>query len=188
MRREVVTGMVVGLLLATGCSGPPVQRETDPRTGIERVSVEHPGFSLRLAPLNPDFVVAVFMARGLPREVAEETRRYCTFGTIIRNTGDQPLSYRLTDWRFVTPDGQVHRIRTKTDWLREWARKGVPFRWLLLHEAQTYQPGDWGQGFTTVPLAPGSRFDLYYSWTQGGVRHEGRIRNVQCAPAQLPEP
>jgi len=165
-----------------------VQREFDPRTGTERIEVAHPGFTLRLAPLNPDYVVAVFTARGLPREVAEATRGYCTFGTTIRNTGREPLHYRLTDWRYVTPDGKVHRIKTKTAWLEEWRRRGVPFRWLLLHEEQTYQPGDWGQGFTTVALPPGSRFDLYYSWTQGEEHHEGRITGVRCAPARLPAP
>lgn len=169
--------------LATAAPAAEVQRETDPRTGIERVQVDRPGFSLQLIPLNPDYVVAVFSSRGLPPDALEATRAYCAFGTILRNTGDQPLHYDLTDWRYVTGDGVVHRVRPKTSWLQEWAQRGVPFRWLLLHEEQTYQPGDWGQGFTTVPLPAGTRFDLHYSWTQGGERHEGIIRDIRCAPA-----
>ncbi len=159
-----------------------VQREIDPQTGIQRIKVEHPGFSLKLLPLTPDYVAAVFSARGLPKDIVDATRRYCTFGTIIRNTGRQPLHYRLTDWRYVTPDGKVHRLKTKSEWLEEWKDRSLAFRWILLHEEQTYQPGDWGQGFTTVPLPPGTRFDLYYSWTQGDKKYEDKIEDVRCAP------
>lgn len=177
----------MGVLLCAGAvRAGEVQRTTDPRTGIERVQVEHPGFSLELVPLNPDFVVAVFSSRGLPPEVLETTRGYCFFGTILRNTGTAPLTYDLTEWRYVTKDGKVHHVRPKTRWLEEWAESGVPFRWLLLHEAQTYQPGDWGQGFTTVPLPAGTRFDLHYSWLPGGERHEGIIEDFACAPPPAP--
>ncbi|HHJ14600.1 MAG TPA: hypothetical protein ENJ79_09530 [Gammaproteobacteria bacterium] len=164
-----------------------IRRQTDPATGIERIEVDHPGFSLRLLPLNPDFVVAVFSARGLPKDIAESTRNYCSFGTVMRNTGDQPLHYDLRDWRYVTPDGKTHRVKTKTEWMEEWKHRSLAFRWILLHEEQTWQPGDWGQGFTTVPLPAGSRFDLYYSWEQGGKRHDARIPDIRCAPEKIPE-
>lgn len=183
MLRPVI---VFGFLLPMVANAAEVEREFDSRTGTERLLVEHPGFSLQLLPLNPDYVVAVFSSRGLPPEVVARTRDYCTFGTIIRNTGERPLTYDLTQWRYITPDGEVHRIKPKSRWLAQWAERGVPFRWLLLHEHQTYQPGDWGQGFTTVPLSPGTSFDLHYSWTQGGERHEARIDNVKCAPAHAP--
>ena len=62
---------------------------------------------------------------------------------------------------------------------------GVAFRWSLLPEKQTYAPGDWGQGFTTIELPPGTVLDLHYSWEQDGVTHSGTIREVRCAPADI---
>ncbi len=161
-----------------------VQRKIVPQTGIQQLQVEHPGFSLKLLPLLPDYVAAVFKARGLPDDIVESTRDYCMFGTILKNTGRQPLHYRLTDWRYITPDGKTHRLKTKSQWLEEWKDRSLAFRWVLLHEEQTYQPGDWGQGFTTLPLPAGSRFDLYYSWTQGDKTYEEEIKDVRCAPAE----
>lgn len=178
LHRLITTCLLWPLLAHAG----EVQREIDPDTGIQRIQVEHPGFSLRLLPLTPDYVAAVFAARGLPEDIVAATRRYCTFGTIIRNTGDQPLHYDLRTWRYVTPDGRTHRVKTKSEWLEEWKNRSLAFRWILLHEEQTYQPGDWGQGFTTVPLPAGSRFDLHYSWTQGDKTHEDTIEDVRCAP------
>ncbi len=181
-------------LLITAClffpllvNAAEVQREFNPQTGIERVQVEHPGFSLRLLPLSRDYVAAVFSARGLAKDIVEATRAYCTFGTILKNTGQQPLHYDLTLWRYVTPDGKTHRLKTKSQWLEEWKNRSLAFRWVLLHEEQTYQPGDWGQGFTTVALPAGSVFDLYYSWTQGDKTYEDKIENVHCAPETPPD-
>lgn len=164
-----------------------VERDYNPETGIETVQVEHPGLSLQLLPLNRDYVAAVFSARGLPSDIVDTTRDFCTFGTILRNTGEQPLHYDLRQWRYVTPDGETHHLKTKTAWLEEWQGRNLAFRWVLLHEEQTYQPGDWGQGFTTVALPPGTRFDLHYSWTQGGELHEAELENVRCAPETAPE-
>ena len=177
-------GFLLGLtVIAVQAAG--VKREVDPRTGIERVEMTHPGFYLRLVPLTRDYVVAAFLGRGLPKAVAEATRGYCTFGATLRNTGDEPVRVRLTDWRFVTPDGRVHRPKTKSQWIREWAEQGVPFKWLLVHEGHSFQPGDWMQGFITVPLPPGARFDLHYRWIQGGQAHEGVIEDMRCAPERI---
>ncbi|RRQ21544.1 hypothetical protein [Thiohalobacter thiocyanaticus] len=178
---------ILWLLLPLTTLAAEVEREFDPASGIETVQVEHPGMSLQLLPLNRDYVAAVFSARGLPPDIVESTRDYCAFGTILRNTGDASLHYDLRQWRYVTPDGRTHRVKTKTEWLQEWQGRDLAFRWVLLHEEQTYQPGDWGQGFTTVALPPGTRFDLHYSWTQGGELHEARLENVHCAPEGVPE-
>lgn len=175
------------LLLPATLMGAQVEREYNPDSGIETVQVEHPGLSLQLLPLNRDYVAAVFSARGLPPDIVASTRQYCTFGTILRNTGDEVLEYDLTRWRYVTPDGRTHRVKTKTEWLEEWRGRNLAFRWVLLHEAQTYQPGDWGQGFTTVELPPGTRFDLHYVWTQGGEPHEAKLEDVKCAPDGVPQ-
>lgn len=183
MRYHLIT---ICLLWPILTNAGEVQRKFIPQTGIQQLQVDHPGFSLKLLPLLPDYVAAVFSARGLPKDIVEATRDYCMFGTILKNTGQEPLHYRLADWRYVTPDGKTHRLKTKSQWLEEWKDRSLAFRWILLHEEQTYQPGDWGQGFTSLPLPAGSQFDLYYSWTQGDKMHEEKIRDVRCAPAEAP--
>ena len=184
MYRSLIAAAMLPPLVAGAAQ---VERQYNPDSGIETVQVEHPGMSLQLLPLNRDYVAAVFSARGLPPDIVASTRDYCTFGTILRNIGEQPLRYDLRQWRYVTPDGETHRVKTKTAWLQEWQGRDLAFRWILLHEQQTYQPGDWGQGFTTVPLPPGTRFDLHYVWTQGDEQHEATLENVRCAPAGAPE-
>jgi len=183
MCRSLIAAAMLSPLAAGAAE---VERQYNSDTGIETVQVEHPGMSLQLLPLNRDYVAAVFAARGLPSDIVASTRDYCTFGTILRNTGDDPLHYDLRQWRYVTPDGGTHHLKTKSAWLEEWQGRNLAFRWVLLHEEQTYQPGDWGQGFTTVPLPPGTRFDLHYSWTQGGEQHEAELENVRCAPEAAP--
>ena len=63
---------------------------------------------------------------------------------------------------------------------------GVAFRWSMLADEQTFAEGDWVQGFTTVKLSPGSRFDLEYSWSQHGRQYVATIEGVRCAPAEAP--
>jgi hypothetical protein len=127
----------------------------------------------------------VFGAKGLPQNVVEAISSYCVFGTIIRNQASEPVSYDMRDWRYVTADGVEHRARPKSDWVEAWREQGIAFRWTLLYEAQTYAVGDWGQGFTTVKLPPGTRFDLHYNWQQAGKTHERVIKGMHCAPATL---
>ena len=70
---------------------------------------------------------------------------YCVFGTIIKNESDQQLAYRVADWRYTTADGKAHPIKTKTEWVQEWKDQGVSFRWSILPDDQTFEPGDWSQ-------------------------------------------
>jgi hypothetical protein len=138
-------------------------------------------FSLELIQLMPDSVRAMYMAKNLPRDVVENIAGYCVFGSVARNESPRPLSYRVADWRALTPDGNVHRLKTKLDWLRDWKRDGVDFGWSILPAAQSFEPGDWGQGFTTIRLPRGARFDLDYTWRQDGKTHTARLEGVACA-------
>ena len=62
---------------------------------------------------------------------------------------------------------------------------GVAFRWSMLPDDQTFEVGDWGQGFTTVKLPPGTRFDLHYGWSQHGEPVQDIIKDMQCAPEDI---
>jgi hypothetical protein len=161
-----------------------VQPYRDPDTGLMSWRVQQPGFSLQLVQILPDYVAAVYGSRGLPPELIQRIRGQCVFGTILTNDSDGTLSYRVAEWRAVTPDGLSHPFRAKSAWVKEWAEMGVGFRWSMLADEQSFAPGDWMQGFTTVNLAPGTEFDLVFSVYLEGKRHDGSMAGVRCAPAQ----
>ncbi len=163
-----------------------VRKFTDNNSGLLSWKAQYPGFSLQFIQLLPDFVRAVYSARGLPKKAVELMAGYCIFGTIIQNKSDHTLSYRVADWHYVTQDGQSHPVKTKTQWLKEWRAMGVKFHFSLLPDAQTFAPGDWSQGFTTLALPPDTPVVLYYSWTLQGKKHEDVIKDMRCAPAKAP--
>lgn len=162
------------------------QRQRDPETGLISWTVHGPGLSLQLIQLLPDYVTAVYSARGLPKALVETMASHCVFGTIIRNESDGRLSYRVADWRYVTEDGKPHPIKTKTEWVQEWQDHGVTFRWSILPDEQTFEPGDWSQGFTTIPLPPGTSLKLIYTWRYQGEDHKDTLADLRCAPMQAP--
>src|SRR5512143_4043740 len=158
----------------------------DPDSGLLSWKKEDRGFSLELIQLYPDFVAAVYSSRGLPPTVVDSMKDYCVFGTVAQNHSGAILSYRVAEWRYVTPDGRRHRLKTKPEWVAEWKKLGADFGWSILPAAVNFDTGDWAQGFTTVRLPPDSRFDLLYSWSHHGKRYTGKLENLSCAPAQPP--
>jgi hypothetical protein len=183
--------MLAALALLPSSATPAAQSGeirtfTDDASGLLSWKAQHPGFSLQFIQLLPDYIRAIYSARGLPDDVVELMAGYCVFGTIIKNESTEPLSYRVADWRYITADGRAHPIKTKTEWLKDWRDRGVAFRWSLLPDTQTFAPGDWSQGFTTLPLPPDTAVKLHYTWTQQGTHHEGTFENLRCAPAKAP--
>lgn len=159
----------------------------DPNSGLYAWKVVDRGFSLELIQLAPDFIRAVYASRDLPPAMIEEVASYCAFGTVARNETDFPLSYRVADWRVVTPDGKRQRLRTKSEWLAVWKKMGVDFGFSILPDAMTFEVDDWAQGFTTAKLPRGSRFDLIYSWKQHGKTFSGKLPNLVCAADAAPK-
>jgi hypothetical protein len=165
-------------------AGGGVRHHRNAETGLSSWKIEDRGFSLELVQLVPTYVQAVFASRGLPPEVVAKVGSYCVFGTIVRNLSDAPLSNLVADWRYITADGVAHAPKTKSAWVSEWRELGVAFRWLMLPEDQTYEAGDWGQGFTTVKLPPGTVFELSYAWSLHGETYRGSIEGLRCGPAE----
>lgn len=148
------------------------------------------GFSIELIQLIPDFIRAIYAKHNFPEEEVERAASYCMFGTILKNTSNQQLSYRVADWRYRTNDGngtigKEKPVKTKTQWLEEWRKKGIMFSWTLLPDVGEFSVGDWQQGFTTINLPRESTFDLIYKWSLDGVEHTGTLENLKCPPESL---
>jgi hypothetical protein len=157
----------------------------NPDSGLLAYSVDDEGISIELIQLLPDFVRAVYTSHNLPKAEVEDIASYCVFGTILRNTSDGEMSYRVADWRSVGEDGIEQPIKTKTQWIEQWRRAGVTFSWTLLPDSGDFEVGDWQQGFTTVKMPRDSVFDLIYHWKLNGEDHVGRFENMRCAPETL---
>lgn len=169
------------LLFSCATTAATVETHTNPDTGLSSWKATHPDFSLELIQVLPDYIRATYATRGLPKAEAERIASWCVFGTIVRNTSDTPLSWRLADWQYRSAEGERGRPKLKSEWLAEWREAGIPFKWTLLTDEQTFQVGDWSQGFTTYDLQHGETFDLTWSWTREGKTSTSTIEGVRCA-------
>lgn len=143
------------------------------------------GFSIELIQIIPDFVRAIYGKHNFPKAEIERIAAYCNFGTVIQNTSQQALSYRVSEWHYIDQQGVPHAVKTKTQWLKEWLKVGITFSWTLLPDTGDFNVGDWQQGFTTLQLDRNERFDFIYTWTIDGIKREGVIKDMSCAPAEL---
>lgn len=160
-----------------------VIEQVNPDNGLKSWQYQGEGLSIEFLQVLPDFVRASYAARGLPKELIESVATQCVFGTILRNLSDQPLSYRVADWRYLTEDAVEHKLKTKTQWLEQWHGMGVRFSWSILADDVTFSKGDWIQGFTTVTHPHGSRVGLKVVWSIAGKHHAKILSDLECAPA-----
>lgn len=181
---RVLAGLLLGLITAAAAAGE-VTRERNPNTGLWIYKTEQGGLGIELIALHAEFIRATYGAKGFTDEMLDEAAAYCAFGTIARNLTDQPLAYRVADWRAVTADGTEHALKTKSEWVEEWHGAGIPFSWSILPDSPTFQVGDWAQGFTTVKLPRDATFDLRYTFTVGDEKHVAVIENIECPPERL---
>lgn len=185
-RRRLRRNLALAALVAPLAAAAQVEEIRNPETGLVTWKALDRGFELQLIQVVPDAIRAMYGARGLPDAIIRDVAGHCVFGTIAANRSGGTLAYRVADWRYVTPDGEAHAIKTKTQWTDEWKEMGVPYNWSILPDDQEFAQGDWSQGFTTIPLPPESTFTLVYSWTVDGERHQGRIEGVRCPPREVP--
>ena len=164
------------------------QSQRNPETGQISWKTTKQGVTLELTQLTPDQSHAFFIGRSFVSAEAEHYAAACVFMTILRNeAAPAAIAYNLAEWRAVDADGRTSPMKLKEDWLKEWearnlapARK-IAFEWSQLPTVQTFEPGDWNQGMTTLMLPRGSRFDLKFSWTTQGKRQENIMKGVICA-------
>ena len=158
-------------------------------TGLLTWSLEENGFSIELIQLLPDFVRAIYAKHDFPKEEVERIAEYCVFGTILKNTSQQHLSYQVADWSYrETGKTKTFPVKTKTQWLKQWRQANIKFSWTLLPDMGEFALGDWQQGFTTIKLPRTAHFDLLLSWQLDGVKHEASLPDLSCAPDLEIEP
>lgn len=178
-------------LMAVGTLAADVSIHKNEVSGLLTWTSNDEGFSIELIQLLPDFIRAIYAKHNFPDEEIERAASYCVFGTILKNTSSQHLSYRVANWRYRTRDakGKYEKalpVKTKTQWLEEWRKAGILFSWTLLPDVGEFSVGDWQQGFTTIMLPRESEFDLIYKWELDGVAHTGVLEKLKCAPESLP--
>lgn len=154
-------------------------------SGLLTWTSESEGFSVEFIQLLPDFVRAIYGNHHFPDSEIERIANYCVFGSIIKNTSQQLLQYRVAEWTYTDELGEKHPVKTKTQWLDEWRKAGIKFSWTLLPDSGDFEVGDWQQGFTTVNVPRGTLFDFTYTWKLGEKKYSTTIKNMSCAPATL---
>lgn len=178
---------VVCLCLLSAQANAAVTIHQNKESGLLTWVSEDQGFSIELIQLLPDFVRAIYGSHNFPDEEIERIANYCVFGTIIKNTSQQLMSYRVADWRYTDKNGIKHAVKTKSQWIDEWRKAGIVFSWTLLPDSGDFEIGDWQQGFTTLKLPSNAVFNLTYTWALDGKHHSGTFNNIRCAPENLPE-
>lgn len=174
--------------LGTQVNAADVSIHKNKLSGLLTWTSEDDGFSIELIQLLPDFVRAVYAKHDIPRAEIERIASYCVFGSILKNTSEQRLTYKVKDWTYTDSQGQKHPVKTKSQWLDEWKKAGITFSWTLLPDDVVFDIGDWQQGFTTIKLPRESQFDLTYTWALDGVAHNGTLKNLTCAPDNIEQP
>jgi hypothetical protein len=174
-------------LLATGfavlspAASAATQVARNPKTGLLTWKAAENGFSLTLQQLTSDNVRAIYEGMGASPAIVKRIAAYCVFGTDARNLSHRPISYNVTKWRAITGSGAKHRLRSKIGWQKIWKPLGVDYGFTIFPAKQTFEPGDWGEGFTTIKLPPGTSFDLIYRWSEHGKTYTGNLHGVRCA-------
>lgn len=173
------------LLLGSDCAdAAEVVVSVNPVTHMKTWQQSEQGISLEMLQLTQEAAEATYSSRDLSRLIYESMHGYCVFGSVVRNETNAALTYHVSDWRVVASDGKKQRLRTKSQWLADWKKKGVGFSWSILPDDLTLDVGDWSLGYTPIKLSPGENFDLIYTWRQNGKLFTNILRNLSCPAAQ----
>lgn len=187
-RGILLLGMLLPFLAAAA-----VVRSPDAETGLVKWHFTAADLEVELVQRLPDQTRGFFLARGFPRQVADEIATNCVFQTIVRNPAGpgpgQAVSIDLAQWRMVYA-GKHSGIRLKEDWMAAWPDDRVSqasrlaFRWATFPTRQEFLPGDYNWGMTAYGLPPGAVFDLNVVWEVDGQSRSEWLRGIEC-PADV---
>jgi hypothetical protein len=175
---------VVAMLAAMPASHALTTVDKNPQNGLLTYSASTHGFSIELIQVIPDFIRAIYGKHDFPKQEIEQIANYCVYGSVIKNTTDKTLTYKVADWHYVL-DGKTYPVKTKSQWLAQWRKAGVVFSWTLLPDVGEFYEGDWQQGFTTIKAPRNSHFDLIYRWQLDGIEYSNTLENMQCPPVEI---
>ena len=185
--RIVIPAWLLSLVLCLPVYAANISVQTNEATGLKSFVAESEGFSIELIQVVPDFIRAIYMSHDFPKAEIDDIAGYCVFGTVIKNTSEQVLTYDVAEWYYTDSKGNNHPVKTKTQWLDQWRKAGVTFSWTLLPDKGTFYVGDWQQGFTTIKLPRESEFTLTYKWTLDGKPYSDIFEGLSCAPEDIAE-
>ncbi|NNL06788.1 MAG: hypothetical protein HKO86_03620, partial [Gammaproteobacteria bacterium] len=92
-------------LIYNSADAAKITAQKNEDSGLYSWVAESEGFSIELIQLLPDFVRAIYMKHDFPKAEVDEIAGYCVFGTIIKNTSEQTLSYDVADWYYTDKQG-----------------------------------------------------------------------------------
>lgn len=187
----------IAALFLSGVATANITTGIDAEAQLPYWEMAQPNVSIRLVQRLPDQTRGFFEARGFAKADAETIAQSCVFQTVFKNlsTPAQPvvIDYDLKAWRVHAGTAQ-RRLKTREDWQREWAARGIAkpaqlaFEWALLPTRQTYHVSDYNWGMSVYDLKPGTRFALDIVWRENGKPRRARIDGLRCAPdAPVPE-
>ena len=188
--------ITASMISQSPASEPVIEHGEDPVTGLKYWLWDNDGFYLRLTQRLPDQTRAYFEARGFDKESADIAGTSCIFQTMTKNSGNSPsesITADLSDWQVISGDSSKPLLHREY-WRKRWIERQQPeparvaFEWSLLPASLQYDISDYNWGMSSYGLAPGSHFDLVFSWNSQGKTHKGRINNVVCPPDIHPEP
>ena len=191
MTTHKVLGIGVALALLAGVAMAEIKTGIDAEAQLPYWEIAEPNVSVRLVQRLPDQTRGFFEARGFAKADAETIAQSCVFQTVFKNlsTPARPVTidYDLKEWR-VWAGAAQRQLKTREDWQREWAARGIAqparlaFEWALLPTRQTYHVSDYNWGMSVYDLKPGTRFALDVVWRENGKSRRARIDGVHCAP------
>lgn len=179
MLYRVVLMLVFSVASSASSDNLTVHKNKD--SGLLTWTSDENGFSIDLIQLLPDFVRAIYAKHDFPNYELERIANYCVFGTIIKNTSNQVMSYKVSNWKYVANE-KTYDVKTKTQWLDEWRKVGITFSWTLLPDSGVFEVGDWQQGFTTIELPRNTKFDLTIKWDIDGQQYNNTLEGIICPP------
>ncbi len=183
-------------MLSFSCSlSAEVKLATNPNNQLQGWTLTESNLELKVAQILPDQNRAFLMARGFPKEIANDIAKSCVMQTVAKNVADtknaKAITIKLKDWQ-IKIDGEqnekIKGVKLKEIWDSEWKSDDIAtaariaFRWATFPTEQTFEPhGDYNWGITSFGLPPSSIFDLNVVWYEGENKKSAWIHNIMCA-------
>ena len=136
----------------------PVMADSNPtldkQSGLIAWVLKQDGLELTLKQAYPEQILAFYLARGFPKDIAQQIANSCLFQTIAKNTlntqDDEPGSNHVITihqdlWQVKTSEGE-HGIKLKESLDKQWKKQQlkpaarIAYRWATFPTEQSFRP------------------------------------------------